>query len=274
MLFYLPLYYQAVLSYSPTISGVALLPQCLVAGLFSAIIGITIARTNTVKPFVLGGWTIYTLGLGLLILLKPSTTIPQWIFINIPSGIGLGCLFSGLALATQAAAEISGTHSVAEVIKIKAMAASLNPFFRTLGQALGIVISQAAFTNQLRKELGAQAALDAPRLSQFIRTLPKGSAERMKLVTAFDNSLRIVWWVLFALAAGMLVFTFCTKDVGLRQKELPLSPRQLSATGSVAESSNTSDAQGSVEMKPKQSVATILSLASNESAGKSVESIA
>lgn len=267
MLFYLPLYYQAVLGYSATISGVALvslpstlphttktdnlylqLPQCLVAGLFSAIIGILIAKHNTIKPFVLTGWTIYTLGLGLLVALKPTSTIPDWIFINIPSGIGLGCLFSSLALATQSAAEVSGTHSPAEVAKIKGMAAGLNPFSRTLGQALGIVIAQAAFTNDLRKRLGAKLALDAASFAQVISTLPSASAERKSLVGAYNDSLHVIWWTMFALAASMLLLTLATKDIGLFQKQ---------AGGNVDVGSSTSvseESRASVEMVGKTSM--------------------
>ena len=179
----------------------------------AAIVGIFVAKTRRIKLFVLAGWATSTLGFGLLVLLKPSTTIVQWIFINIPSGVGIGILFGCIGLATQAAAE-SSDRSPEEVAKIKSMAAGLNPFFRTIGQTLGIVVGQAAFANQMRKELGDQAAQDAASLTQLIATLPASSAEKTALVNAFAASLRVVWWILLALSAAMLVLSSFTKDVG------------------------------------------------------------
>lgn len=180
----------------------------------AAVVGILVAKTGRIKPFVLTGWATFSLGLGLLVLLTPSTTITQWIFINIPSGVGVGILFGCIGLATQAAAEVSD-RSPEEVTKVKSMAAGLNPFFRTIGQTLGIVVGQVAFTNQMGKELGDQAAQDAASLTQLIATLPASSVEKTVLVAAFAASLRVVWWILLALSATMLVLSMFTQDVGL-----------------------------------------------------------
>lgn len=171
-------------------------------------------------------------------------------------------------------------HSPEEVVKIKAMAAGLNPFFRTLGQALGIVIAQAAFTNQLKKRLGPSVALDAASLGQEINALPKSSSTRLELVNAFDDSLRVVWWVLFALAAAMLLVTLFTKDITLRPKlTLPSSiksahtsnlslapkssgtrsPRTISSMGSLARLSATSAEMVAQEGKSMLSLPRMLS---------------
>lgn len=126
-------------------------------------------------------------------------------------------LISSLALATQASVEVS-SRSAADVAKLKGMAASLNPFFRTVGQALGIVIGQAAFTNQMRGILGAPAALEAAELAQIIRNLPPMSTETGLYRWAFSESLDVVWWILFALAALFLVISLATKDTGLSRR--------------------------------------------------------
>lgn len=148
----------------------------------------------------------------------------EWIFINIPSGLGLGMLFSSLALATQASVEVSD-RSPADVAKLKGMAASLNPFFRTIGQAFGIVISQAAFINQMKHKVGDRLAMEAAALAQIIPTLPPKSVESGLFKWAFSESLDAVWWILFALAATMLALSFATKDSGLnapRSAALPI----------------------------------------------------
>lgn len=216
-LYYLPLYYQTVLNYSPTISGAAMLPQCLVAAPCAAIAALIIAKTNSVKPLILASWLFLTVGVSLFSLLEPNSSIPHWALLNIPSGIGVGALFGGLALATQAAAEVpSGTKSEQEILNIRGMAASLNPFFRTLGQALGIVIAQAAFTNEMRKRAGEQLASDAASLGQVIAHYPPGSPQRTTLVDEYNQSLHTVWFVLCGLAGAMLLLTLFVKDIGPR----------------------------------------------------------
>lgn len=51
------------------------------------------------------GWGLTTLGAGLLYMLGTQTTMNQWIFLNIPFGIGTGMLFTAQLLAIQAATE-------------------------------------------------------------------------------------------------------------------------------------------------------------------------
>lgn len=52
-----------------------------------------------------GGWTLVTLGSGILYLLKPDTSTVQWVFITTPFGIGTGMLFTAEILAIQAGTE-------------------------------------------------------------------------------------------------------------------------------------------------------------------------
>lgn len=213
-LYYLPLYYQTVLDYSPTVAGVAMLPQCVIAAPFSALAAVVIAKTNSVKTLIIASWICLTGGTALFRLLATDTPVIRWICLQIPSAMGIGSLFGGLALATQAAAETNDTRSAEEVQKVKGMAASLNPFFRTLGQALGIVIAQAAFTNQMSKRAGPQYANDAASLGQVLSRLPNGSPLRVKLTEDYNDSLHTVWWVLCAIAGTMMVLTLFVKDVG------------------------------------------------------------
>lgn len=142
------------------------------------------------------------------------------------------------------------------------MAAGLNPFFRTLGQALGIVIAQAAFTNSLKHRLGPTAAIDAASLGQQISTLPRTSPTHAILVNAFDDSLRVVWWVLFALAATMLVVTFFTKDIGIKPKtSAPLLMTSKSINTLSTRDSNLSLKPRSSGTKSPRTVSSMQSLA-------------
>lgn len=52
-----------------------------------------------------GGWTLVTLGSGILYLLKPETSIVQYVFLTTPFGLGAGMLFTAEILAIQAGTE-------------------------------------------------------------------------------------------------------------------------------------------------------------------------
>lgn len=190
------------------------LPQCTVAGPACAIVGLVLARSPRIKAASTLGWVLFALGLGLFTMLSTSTSVPTWVFISVPFGIGLGILFASLALATQASAEYRANGPPEEKAKIKTMAASLNPFFRALGQAFGIVVGQVAFTNEMKKKISGVAARNAAELVGSARDLSIGdSLLKARLVGAFVDSLRVVWWILFALAVFAGLLTLLTVDV-------------------------------------------------------------
>lgn len=245
LLYYLPLYYQTAKGYSPVISGLASLPQCILSGPSTAFASTVIGKTHVIKPFSLVGWLLFVYGTATLNVLGTDTTVWGWIILNIPSGIGIGILFASLALATQASAEARADLPYAERMKVKAVAAGLNPFFRALGQAFGIAICQAAFTNELNKRLGNSIASDAASFVEVIRGMPADDPQRITIVNAFVESLKIVWWILFSMSCLMVVLTFFTRDCGMKtveeeqMLEKPTSPRPdeeaTLGTGSLAQ---------------------------------------
>ncbi|GAB7338135.1 hypothetical protein MBLNU457_4490t1 [Dothideomycetes sp. NU457] len=204
----LPLYYQGVKGYSPLISGVAALPQCATSGPFTTITGMLIAKTHQIKIFSLIGWAIFVLGFGLLQVLDTNTSIAGWIFLNLPSGIGLGILFSSIPIATMNAAECKGTME--EIIKIKTMAACLNPFFRALGQAVAIAVGQAIVSNEMKRRLHGQYTNSAAGLAPMVKHLPL--EQQVIVKEAFVGSTRVVWWLLFALGISAGLLTLLTLD--------------------------------------------------------------
>ena len=96
ILYYQPLYYEAVLGYKPIVAGVALFPATFTVAPMAVLTGLAITKTNSYRWTIYVGWVVATLGMGLTILLDVSTTIPQFIFINLVPGIGLGILFLAL----------------------------------------------------------------------------------------------------------------------------------------------------------------------------------
>ena len=101
LLYYLPLYYEAVKGYSPTISGVAVFPETFTIAPASVAVGVAISISGRFRWAIWTGWALTVLGMGVLYNLSPDTSIPAWIFMNLVPGLGLGMLYNGLAYATQ-----------------------------------------------------------------------------------------------------------------------------------------------------------------------------
>ena len=217
ILFYLPLFFQAVQGYPAVLSGVAMLPDMLTIAPTAVAIGQVITKTGRyvwVVWAVWAGWIVQTLGLGLLILLDTDTKLYQWILICLVSGVGLGILLPGLLFQLQAA---SNNEDMAF-----AVAAFI--FFRSMGQALGLAIGSVIFQNEMARRLlryprfaAEQLARDATALVEVIRKMPDGTVEKNELRQAYAQSFHMVWIVMCALSGGCLVLTWWVKGLELEQ---------------------------------------------------------
>ncbi|KAL6250391.1 hypothetical protein RBB50_002693 [Rhinocladiella similis] len=213
LLYYMPLYFEAVKDYSPVISGVALFPATFTVAPMAVVTGLLITRFASYRWAIWLGWTFSTLGLGLLVLLKVHTSIPQWIFIDLVSGVGLGILFPALQFELQAA---SSSQDMA-------FAVAVFVFARSLGQTFGIAIGGVIFQNQMVKKLQAypayaaqasELAKDAAALVEIIKRTPQGEG-RLQLMTAYTDSLRTVYIVIAAISGVCLVASLFIKAYDL-----------------------------------------------------------
>ncbi|KAJ5085231.1 hypothetical protein N7532_010002 [Penicillium argentinense] len=212
-LYYLPLYYEAVKEYKPVIAGVALFPQTFTTAPCAIVVGIVITKTGKYRWAIWMGWTISTIGMGLLCIIKRDTSIPGWIFLNLVSGVGLGALFPSLGYAVQASADPSNLS----------IAVAMFSFFRALGQAIGVAVGGVVFQNQMYHNLMKYPALapmassyskDAAGLVQVIQAMPAG-ADKIDLKDAYTDSLRIVWAVCCAISGVALLLSLFTQEYDL-----------------------------------------------------------
>ncbi|KAJ9615246.1 hypothetical protein H2200_001320 [Cladophialophora chaetospira] len=221
LLYYQPLYFEAVKGYKPIISGVALFPATFTVAPMAVVTGFMITKFSAYRWAIWTGWAVTTLGVGLLVLLDVDTKIRQWIFIDLVSGIGLGILFPGLQFQVQAASNN----------KDMAFAVAMFVFFRSFGQALGVAIGGVIFQNQMVAKLQAypayaaragELAKDAAALVEIIKQTPEG-VRKLELMTAYTDSLRTVYIVMCALAGVCLVASLAIKgydlNVGLETEQ-------------------------------------------------------
>jgi hypothetical protein len=215
LLYYQPLYFEAVQGYTPIVSGVALFPATFTVAPSAVVVGFLITKLGRYRWSIWLGWTVTTLGVGILHLLDVNTIVPRWIFIDLISGLGLGILFPSLQFQLQAAS--SNAHL--------AFAVAMFSFFRSFGQALGVAIGGVIFQNQMQKNLMSypqfkatahELAKDAAALVQIIKDTPAGP-DKLALRQAYTDSLRTVYTVLTCLAGLALFLSLFIKSYDLNR---------------------------------------------------------
>ena len=213
ILYYMPLYFEAVKGKTPILAGIDLFPATFTVAPAAVVTGIVISKTGRYRWAVWSGWLLTTLGTGLLYLLDVNTTTVQWVFINLVSGLGMGIIFPAITFSIQAAT----------INKDLAFAVALFSFFRAFGQAIGVAIGGVIFQNQLKKKLLTYPLLapmanayssDASGLVQVIKQMQHGPA-RTQLIQSYADSLKSVWIVMCALAGVALLSSFLIKGFEL-----------------------------------------------------------
>ena len=240
LIYFLPLYFEATKGYNPIITGVALFPATLTVAPASIIAGAIITKTGDFKIITCVAWIIATLGLGVMILLDVDTTIPQWIFLTLCAGIGLGMLYTSLAFVNQAASDDASM----------AFAVSFFIFARLIGQCIGVAICGVIFQNQMRANLLAIPALadqadeysrDASSLVNELKEMDD-LVKKAHLISAYAESLQIAWAVMCALSGSAMIGSFFVRAIsldrelnteqGLREKKESLAVDGLDTSSS------------------------------------------
>jgi MFS family permease len=234
VIYYLPLYYEGVLGYSFIISSVALLPLTATMTPAAAVIGRLITKTGRYLRCLWLSWLMNILGIGLALILWEHTTVPQWVFIGMVGGLGTGLLLSTTQIAVQASTQDSDL----------AIAAAMVAEIRTYGQAVGLAIFGAVFTNVARRSLidspviGDEVADELSNnvyiLVHTIKDSPNGP-QKEALIRAMALGNRAVWITALPIAVVAGVFSLWAKEYSL--------DRALASQHVVQEKKSTNDTE-------------------------------
>ena len=182
----------------------------------SLVVGVVTSSTGQYRWAIWSGWAITTLGFGLLCLLNPNTSIPAFIFLNVPVAIGTGLCFTSMSLGIQAAGR---PQDAAECV-------TFYSFIRVFGQSLGVAAGGVVFQNQIRTQtskypqlvpFAGQFSQDATAVVSLIRNMEAGT-EKTQLIQAYADSLRTIWIVMAALSGAIFVSTVFVKAYSMDQK--------------------------------------------------------
>ncbi|ESZ95339.1 DHA14-like major facilitator [Sclerotinia borealis F-4128] len=143
LIYYLPLWFQAVKGDSAVKSGISNIPMVLTLVIVSIISGIGVTTIGYYAPLMIISSVLASIGIGLLTTFKPDTNHSAWIGYQCLAGIGIGFGMQQPLIAVQTILNISQVPTGTSVII----------FCQTLGGALFVSIGQNVFTNKLSQNL-------------------------------------------------------------------------------------------------------------------------
>lgn len=210
VIYFFPVYSQAVLRASPIRAGVMLFPTATTIAPASALAGAFITLTGKYRVLHYLGWILMAIGVGLFPLLNTNSPVSAWVGYQTFFGLGNGLVFNAMIpplLASLPASEV-------------ATATATWTFMRSFGSIWGIAIPSAIFNEKVNKLVvqrlaGNTAIQDLLKnglayqhaTREFIDGL--APAVRGVVVGIYVDGLKTVWFTAIAFAVlGLPVCLF------------------------------------------------------------------
>lgn len=151
VVYFLPLWFQAIKNATAIKSGLMVLPLILSLVCGSIICGALVQRIGYYTPFMYFGSVMMCVGAGLLTTLTTTTSHPKWIGYQVILGLGIGSSFQQANLAVQTVLPHRDVPTGSAMIF----------FFQTFGGAVFVSVGQNVFLDKLI----ARVAATVPRSS-------------------------------------------------------------------------------------------------------------
>ncbi|TPX24715.1 hypothetical protein DIZ76_010150 [Coccidioides immitis] len=229
--YFLPIYFQAVLGTSSTMSGLYVLPITAAITPLGILTGILIAATGKYRAFHFLGFGLMSVGVGLFSTLDNQSSTGHWVGFQLLFGSGAGMVFSSTLPPIQA--------SVREADMARATATW--SFMRSFGSVWGIAIPTAIFNDKIESILGR---INDPSLrvqlsnggayglasAGLSRTLGSNRKLLSEVIGVYVDGLRFTWLlaIRFAVAGFLMCFpihqlelsTHLETEYGLQERTL------------------------------------------------------
>jgi EmrB/QacA subfamily drug resistance transporter len=217
MVYYLPIWFQAVKGVSATQSGIRNLPVILGLVVISMVAGGLVTAVGYYTPFMLISAVLMAIGSGLLTTFEVDTGSPQWIGYQFIFGAGVGFGMQQTLVAVQTVLPAADVP----------IGTAIMMFSQTLGGALFISVAQNVFTNQLIKNLKtAVPDLDPAIVLVVGATELKNQIEQRYLpgvLTAYNLALTQTFYVSVATATVSIVGAAFVQWTSMKGKKIEMA---------------------------------------------------
>ncbi len=198
MLYYLPIYFQAIKGVSAVKAGIMNLPMVLSLAIASVMAGILTRRTGYFAPWMLLSSVITPIAAGSISTFTPHTAHPAWIGYQVLFGFGFGL---GLQQPSVAAQTTLARKDVS-------IGASLMQFCQALGGAVFISVGNNLFDSRLEHNLQNIPGIDTGSVVQTgatdLRKMVPAN-ELPQLLVDYNDALRTAFYLCIALTGATVL---------------------------------------------------------------------
>lgn len=199
MVFYVPIWFQAIKGASATKSGIMVIPMVLSLVIFSVLGGAGITYFGYYTPVAYICVVLSAVGAGLLTTFDTTTGAGEWIGYQVIYGAGMGLGFQIGILVAQVVNELEDI-AIGTVVVM---------FAQQLGGALFVSVGQNVFSNELVKGIKAAApTLDADIIMNVGATQLKELVEPEFLdgvQSAYNTALTNMWYASVAMSSLAII---------------------------------------------------------------------
>lgn len=214
MIYYIPYYLQTIRGFSMVKASTYLLAFILPLSATSVISGQLISRTKHYLPVIWYGYSMWTLGTGLLLLFSTDSSLVEVIFAILICGSGVGATMQPTLVASQAQS----------FRKDRSTVISTRNLLRAFGGAVGLAISSTilnnSFINELKRQGGRYFTTDEIAYiskqifsASLLKSLPTEQAKFLKEL--YMKALKNVFLFWLGSIAYCLLTTLTVRDTGL-----------------------------------------------------------
>lgn len=216
VLYFLPVYFQAVLLASPTRSGVQLLPALIILVPFAIIAGGLMTSTGRYKPLLIAGFGLQTVGLGLFTMLDSGSSTARSAVFQILCAAGIGLVSTTTLPAVQVELEEKDVAS----------STATWGFLRSLGSIWGVAIPVAIFNNRFEQLASGIADVDLRMSLQNGSAYEKASARlinslsepsKSQVISAYTGALKQCWQVAIGFSSLAFLLGWGLREVEMRK---------------------------------------------------------
>ncbi|KAJ7138569.1 iron permease [Mycena filopes] len=211
IVYFLPLFFQAVFLASPLQSAVYAIPSALLISPFSFMNGLAVLKLQRYMPSNYVGWVVMIVGFGLVSILGAESNLAIRVVSQVIVAAGTGIVISSLTFPLMAPIPVERVGS----------ALAFQSFLQTLSQTWGISISASILQNIVKRQFPARFIKQLPTGSQFafaavsrIAALPEPMQHEVRV--AFAHGISAIYRVMIGFAGLGFLCVFFMREVQMR----------------------------------------------------------
>lgn len=217
LVYFLPLWFQAIQGVSAVDSGIRNIPMVLSLVTASIAAGITVSKLGYYTPFMILGTVMMSIGSGLITTFQTNSGPGVWIGYQVLFGLGLGV---GMQQSNIAAQTVLAPRDVPTGVSVMLLG-------QTLGGAVFVSVAQSVFTNLLVDGLAGVPGLDSAVVVKTGATLLREVVAPQNLsivVSAYNAALTKAYAVALGLACASVIGSSAMEWRSVKGRQGPGKP--------------------------------------------------